>query len=214
MQFVVMTMFQESEWEHLRHSPLLPEIVENLSKCLRDENSRRAQFYAEMTPEQKTEFIDGEVLMHSPARNAHLVATRNIFFALWAHLRGRLAGQAFVEKCLCTFPRNDYEPDVVYFGPEKARTFTAEMMRFPVPDFIVEVLSQSTETNDRGVKFVDYAAHGVAEYWIVDADRRVLEQYGEREGRFELLTKTNNGTVASIAIAGFSVDVVAVFADV
>ena len=87
-------------------------------------------------------------------------------------------------------------------------------MRFPVPDFVVEVLSQSTEANDRGVKFVDYAAHGVAEYWIVDADKRVLEQYGEREGRFELLTKTNNGTVASIAIAGFSMDVTAVFADV
>ncbi len=210
-----MTMLQESEWEHLRHSPLLPEIVENLSQCLRDEKARRAQFYAEMTPEQKTEFIEGEVLMHSPARNAHLVATLNLATALKIFLSNHpTGGRVRVEKCLCTFPRNDYEPDVVYFGPEKARTFSAEMMRFPVPDFIVEVLSPSTEANDRGVKFVDYAAHGVAEYWIVDADRRVLEQYGEREGRFELLTKTNNGTVASIAIAGFSVDVGAIFADV
>ena len=31
-----------------------------------EERKRRVQFYPEMTPEEKVEFIDGEVVMHSP----------------------------------------------------------------------------------------------------------------------------------------------------
>jgi len=201
------------EVELLRQSPLLPDILEDFERHLQQEKPRRAKFYAEMTPEQKTEFIAGDVIVHSPARNAHLTATRNLFFALWSHIRGRSMGQAYVERCLCTFPRNDYEPDVVFFGPEKAATFSGEMMRFPVPDFVAEVLSESTEANDRGVKFVDYGAHGVAEYWIIDADQRVLEQYAAKDGRFELVAKMNNGRVESIAIPGFTLDVTTLFTE-
>lgn len=208
-----MTFLSSPEVERLRHSPLLPDIIEDFQRQMRDEKSRRAKFYAEMTPEQKTEFIDGEVIMHSPARNAHLIATRNLFFALWSHIRGRAVGQAYVEKCLCSFPRNDYEPDVVYFGPDKAAAFTGNTARFPVPDFVAEVLSESTEANDRGVKFIDYAAHGVTEYWIIDADQRVVEQYVAKEGRFELVAKMNNGHLESVAVAGFALDVSSLFAE-
>jgi Uma2 family endonuclease len=198
----------------LLHDPLLLEIVDSLSARLREEKERRARFYQEMTPEQKVEFIAGEVLMHSPAKNAHLIATLNLATALKNFLTANpTGGRVRVEKCLCVFPRNDYEPDVVYFGLEKARGFSPGMTRFPVPDFVVEVLSESTEANDRGVKFDDYAAHGVAEYWIVDAERRVIEQYAARDGRFELLTKSTNGRVVSTAIAGFSLDVESAFTD-
>ncbi len=55
--------------------------------------------------------------------------------------------------------------------------------KFPAPDLIVEVLSESTEANDRGIKFEDYAAHGVVEYWIVDpmaGDHRAVSPAGRR----------------------------------
>lgn len=210
-----MTSLAEPELvERLSHSPLLPEIVDSLIQRLQTEKTRRVRFYEEMTPEQKVEFIEGSVVLHSPARNAHLVATLNIATALKSFLKDApTGGRVRVEKCLCVFPRNDYEPDVVYFGPDKARKFTPEMMRFPVPDFVVEVLSESTETNDRGVKFIDYAAHGVAEYWIVDSDKAVLEQYVGKDGRFELRTKSSNGQVESLAIPGFSIEIASIFAD-
>ena len=41
-------------------------------------------------------------------------------------------------------------------------------MLFPAPDFAVEVLSPSTQKNNRGIKFDDYALHNVSEYWIID----------------------------------------------
>jgi Uma2 family endonuclease len=210
----VMTLLADPELERLSHSPLLPEIVASLLQRVQAEKTRRIRFYEEMTPEQKIEFIDGSVVLHSPARNAHLVATLNIATSLKMFLReAPTGGRVRVEKCLCVFPRNDYEPDIVYFGPDKARDFTPEMMRFPVPDFVVEVLSESTEANDRGVKFVDYAARGVVEYWIVDADKTVVEQYVAKDGQFELRTKSSNGQVVSVAIPGFAVEIGSIFAD-
>ena len=64
------------------------------------------------------------------------------------------------------------QPDICYFGPPKAATIQPEMLYYPAPDLIVEVLSKSTQKNDREVKFEDYAVHNVSEYWIIDPTSR------------------------------------------
>lgn len=84
-------------------------------------------------------------------------------------------------------------------------------MQFPAPDFIVEVLSDSTEKNDRGIKFEDYADHGVEEYWIIDPTTEVLEQYRLVEGRYRSVTKSDNGQVASVVLPHFQIPVRAIF---
>jgi Uma2 family endonuclease len=196
----------------VRHSPRLVEAVGVLQHQLDEEKIRRRRFYEEMTPEQKIEFIDGDVVLHSPARNKHLDATKHILKLLDTHVSIHGLGTVKAEKCLCVFPRNDYEPDVVFFGAAKAATLTEETMRFPVPDLVVEVLSESTAARDRGVKFEDYAAHGVGEYWIVDADQGILEQYlPGPEGDYLLRLKSSSGTVTSVAITGFTVEIEAFF---
>jgi Uma2 family endonuclease len=196
----------------LRHSPRLVEAVGVLQHELEQEKTRRRRFYEEMTPEQKIEFIDGDVVLHSPARNKHLDATGNIFTLLRTYVSLHGLGTVKAEKCLCVFPRNDYEPDVVFFGAEKASSLTEETMRFPIPDLVVEVLSESTATRDRGVKFEDYAAHGVVEYWIVDPDQGILEQYlPGAEGEYLLRLKSSSGTVTSVAIPGFRMEIEAFF---
>jgi len=42
---------------------------------------------------------------------------------------------------------------------------------------VVEVLSRSTRTRDRTVKRALYQARGIAEYWIIDIDARVIERW-------------------------------------
>lgn len=195
----------------LRHSPRLLEAVDLLQEQIRQERGKREKFYAEMTDEQKVEFIDGEVILHSPARNAHLDVTANIATLLRTFVQTRKLGEVKSEKCLCVFPRNDYEPDVVFFGPAKAATFAPNTMKFPVPDLTIEVLSESTASRDRGVKYEDFAAHGVGEYWIVDADRAVVEQYVLRGGEFELMLKSGTGELRSEVVPGFRVPVRAFF---
>lgn len=195
----------------LRHSPLLPEIADVLQRQVAEERRRRIRFYEEMNPSQKVEFIDGEVIGQSPARNSHLNVTLNISQLLTAYVRKHRLGEIKVEKCLCVFPRNDYEPDIVFFGLEKAAKFAEDTMKFPIPDFIVEVLSESTEARDRGVKFEDFAVHGVGEYWIVDAEQGVVEQYLLKDNTYALAAKTGSGEIRSKVVSGLVAPVSAFF---
>jgi Uma2 family endonuclease len=45
------------------------------------------------------------------------------------------------------------------------------------PDLVIEILSWTTSSRDRGLKLKAYARHGVTEYWIVDPDQRTIEVY-------------------------------------
>jgi len=195
----------------LLNSPRLPDIVATLNDRLQVESAARQRFYDEMMDDQKSEFIDGEIIVHSPAKNRHLIAKLNLASLLQAHVRRHGLGEVRDEKCLCVFPRNDYEPDVVFFGPGKAALFQPETMQFPIPDFVAEVLSDSTENRDRGVKFEDYEAHGVAEYWIIDPEAETIEQYALDADQFQLLLKSGSGEVASRSVAGFRIPIRAVF---
>lgn len=193
------------------HSPQLAEITRLLQQTLDEESHMRNKFYADMTPELKVEFIDGEVVLHSPARNIHLDVTKWILKLMDTYVGIHRLGEVKSEKCLVVFPRNDYEPDIVYFGPNKAHAFQTNTMKFPIPDLVVEVLSDSTEERDRGVKFDDFEAHGVQEYWIVDAEAKIVEQYLRQGEDLTLHMKSGSGELCSKAIAGFAVPVRAFF---
>ncbi len=200
----------ESVLEPILHSPRLPEYFRQIEKRLSEEAEMRQKFYEEITESGKWEFIDGQVIMHSPAMNRHLYAVKHLTQLLDLFVRRHHLGVVHTEKCLCKFPRNDYEPDVVFFGKEKAATFAPKTMLFPPPDLVIEVLSDSTAKHDRGVKFEDYEQH-VREYWIVDADAGVVEQYVRREDGYLLKIKAASGDLISEVVPGFAVPVVAIF---
>ncbi|MEM9481932.1 MAG: Uma2 family endonuclease, partial [Verrucomicrobiota bacterium] len=195
----------------LLDDPTLPEKVEALASLLEDEATRRLRFYDEIRDDQKAEFINGEVIMHSPAKERHLTVRDNLHELLRRFVQIHKLGIIRGEKALCAFPRNDYEPDVCFFGLEKTAKIDADTMKFPVPDFICEVLSDSTEKHDRGVKFQDYLAHGVAEYWLVDPLEKVVEQYVAKDGEFDLRMKSGSGEISSTVINGFKIPVTAIF---
>ena len=195
----------------LLDSPALPALVERLQRTLTDEAERRTAFRDSLTSEEKAEFINGEVVVHSPARAAHIDATKRLFKLLDTYVQVHGLGWVGVEKALIGLTRNDYEPDVCFFGRDKADWIEPKTLLFPAPDLVVEVLSSSTERRDRGVKHADYAAHGVDEYWIVDAERETVEQHLLEGEAYDLAVKSGTGEVTSRAVEGFVVPVRAVF---
>ncbi len=201
----------------LLNSPALPRHVERLRRVLDDEAARRLRFVDELTPDQKGEFINGEAIMHSPARVSHIVVTRRLVMLLGAYVERHGLGLPLLEKAMVSLTRNDYEPDVCFFGRAKADAISPHQVRLPAPDLAVEVLSPSTEARDRGIKFEDYAAHGVAEYWLVDADAELVEQYvledAGGEAGYTLRMKSGTGELSSTAVEGFTVGVRALFDD-
>lgn len=192
-------------------SPVLPELLEEAGRALEREHRLREKFYAEITPERKWEFIQGEVVMHSPALNRHLAASQRTYDLLSAHVRVHRLGLVRHEKAMTTFPRNDYEPDVMFFGPEKAALVGPDTLKFPVPDLIVEVTSPTTEARDRGIKFQDYALHGVAEYWIVDPNAETVELHRLEHDAYPPAERMAEGLLASEVVPGFRIPVRAIF---
>lgn len=196
----------------LLDSPALPRLVEDLQTALRGEAVSRDRFRDGLTPSIKAEFVNGEVIVHSPARNAHNQVVRRLVSLLSAHNDARaLGGVVAAEKALVGLTRNDYEPDVAFWGSEKAAEIGPDTQVYPAPDLVVEVLSASTSRRDRGVKREDYQAHGVSEYWIIDADDESVVAH-RLDGR--VYRETAVGAVLESGVAeGFSIPTPALFDD-
>jgi Uma2 family endonuclease len=128
-----------------------------------------------------------------------------------AFVRVRRLGIVRHEKAMSSFPRNDYEPDVMFFGTAKAALVNPDTLRFPIPDFIAEVLSPSTETRDRGIKFRDYALHSVAEYWIIDTVAETVEPYRLADGEYPPTPAQAEGMLSSEVVPGFEMPLRALF---
>ena len=70
--------------------PTLPEFVAEVGSRLAAERARRRRFYEELPDGAKWEFINGEVIMHSPDMVRPMAVRRNLQSLLWnyVNLRG------------------------------------------------------------------------------------------------------------------------------
>lgn len=201
----------ETLLEQILRSPKLEIYFEKIRDRLRDEQEARNRFYQQITNDDKAEFINGQVFMQSPVTFRHSDVSSLLHNLMSNYVRSRTLGYVGHEKLLISLSRNDYEPDVCFWRRETADHFQPRQLQFPAPDFVAEVISPSTEANDRGVKFEDYAAHGVREYWIVDPNEEFVEQYFLQGERYELNVKMDTGMIVSKAVVGFEIPVRAMF---
>jgi len=192
--------------------PNAPHLLTTMQQQLEAERKRRLQFYNDITEQQKVEFINGAIIIHSPVKKAHNDAGKMLLTLLNPYIIKNKLGFLGYEKIMIALTRNDYEPDLCFFNQQKAQHFKADQSLFPAPDFIVEVLSKSTEANDRGIKFSDYEAHNVMEYWLIHPTKKYVEQYILSEsGEYELKLKASEGNIESLAVKGFKIPIASIF---
>lgn len=206
-----MTITTAPVLEPLLKSPKLLLYANQLQQYLDEEQRKREAFYDWLTEDTKAEFINGEIVMQSPARKQHTDTVVNLTSLLRAFVDEHDLGFLASETVLIALPRNDYLPDVVFFAQVKATQFSPRQVKYPPPDFVVEVLSPSTAALDRGIKFEEYAASGITEYWIIDAEQQTVEQYILHNETYELLLKLKSGEISSEVIKGFTIPVPAIF---
>ena len=204
--------------EELQQAPNLRELLDKLERSWTDEQRRRHEFWADADEGVKAEFILGEIVYHSPIYGRHWMASTAISTELLPYVRQNKLGKVGYEKVMIRLTRNDYEPDICFWNAETAANFGQKQSAFPPPDFIVEILSDSTQHRDWiaspvGIKMTDYALHGVKEYWIVDTDQETIEQYLPDGNTFFLAQKLKDGSLKSVAVAGFQIAVRDVFTE-
>ncbi|MEM1215444.1 MAG: Uma2 family endonuclease, partial [Bacteroidota bacterium] len=139
--------------EPIIKSAAFPDMLSELQTIWEAEQARRAEFYNWVTPDVKAEFIEGDIVVHSPVRRYHNVISGYLYSLLNIYVIKQNLGFVGIEKIMVRLTRNDYEPDICFFGKAKSDKFTEEQTLFPAPDFVVEVTSPSTEGRDRGVKY-------------------------------------------------------------
>jgi Uma2 family endonuclease len=181
---------------------------------LHQEEAKRRQFYNDITEEHKVEFINGEIIVHSPVKKRHNRATGLLYKLIDTYVQKHQLGFVGIEKIMIRLLRNDYEPDICFFKTEKAKDFTEDQTLFPAPDLVVEVLSESTQERDRGIKFEDYEAHQVGEYWLIDPEKQFVEQYQLINQKYELIFKAKTGTLKSVMLDNFEIPIAAIFDEV
>lgn len=197
--------------------PDLPMLLERLHHRLDDEKIQRQEFRSWISDEVKAEFINGSIVMHSPAAEDHNEATGHLYRVTSLYADLHQLGKVRVEKALVGLTRNDYEPDIAFWRMDVANRFQPNMNVYPIPDLVIEVLSPGKENINRytKVKFADYAAHLIREYWIVDPKKKTVEQYllsDTQVGIYELYKKVAiQDYIESIVLTGFLIPVKAIF---
>jgi len=107
-------------------------------------------------------------------------------------------------------------PDMAGWGRERMAVMTNELPYFDLaPDWVCEVLSDSTRKLDRVKKVPIYARSGVRHAWLVDPIARTLEVLRlERERYMIMATYADDARVRAEPFDAVDLDLAVLWADV
>lgn len=141
--------------------------------------------------EFKSEYIDGQIVAMTGASREHNLIVTNLVRELSAQLKGRPC-ELYPNDMRVRIPATgDYAyPDaVVVCGEPQFEDGNVDVLVNPT--LIIEVLSDSTESYDRGKKFRNYRSiKSLAEYVLVAQDDCRVEQFVRQPNGRWLLTET------------------------
>jgi Uma2 family endonuclease len=145
----------------------------------------------------RIELYDGEVWEMPSASVNHQQVSMNTAFLLREY-QNRAGGRALAAPLDVIFSElNVVQPDVLYFVQERVALLKKDARPCHRPDLVVEILSPTTESNDRGRKLRMFARYGVPEYWILDINERALEIRSLRGSFYEVTVKASGDAVVT-----------------
>lgn len=132
------------------------------------------------------EIIDGELVVNAAPRNPHQATLSELHRQIANYLyQYRVARVLFSPADIRIDRSNLVQPDL--FVVERSMREWREMTSLLLA---VEVLSPTTAQLDRVRKRPLYQRFNVPEYWIVDADARLIERWRPSDERPEILEKS------------------------
>ncbi len=159
------------------------------------------EFLAWADEDTYAEWVDGEVIMTSPASDRHQDLVRFLMAVLGtfaeANNLGIVRPAPFQMKL-----EHGREPDLLFLAREHLDRLRRNYLDGPA-DLVIEVVSPESAGRDRGEKFYEYARGGVPEYWLIDPDSRWAEFYRLGEGRYRLAFEGREGEYHAAVIPGF-----------
>lgn len=158
------------------------------------------------------QLIAGELVMSPAPIPLHQYIVGHFHWQLFQFVEAASLGQVFASPIDVQLnERSIFQPDILFLSKEKLALIGERMIEGP-PNLVVEVLSPSSAYHDLRTKFRAYEQAGIEEYWIVDPERRSVEVFANREGKFQLRQEAEGeGAVQSVLLPGFSVELTSIF---
>jgi Uma2 family endonuclease len=154
---------------------------------------------------EHTEWVDGKVVEMMAVSRRHAELQVYLIELLQAYLRrhplGRLYLEPFQMKPTAELPGR--APDIMFVARGSYDRVHDQYLEGPA-DVVVEIVSPGSEAVDRGDKFYEYEAGGVAEYWLIDPIREVADFYlRDERGIFRAAAQ---GRFESTVLPGFALE--------
>ncbi len=183
-----------------------PELRELLLKALHEPPRRRMTYeeFLEWADEDTlAEWVDGKVVMYSPASDRHQDLTRFLTVVLSTYTEILDLGVIRPAPFQMKLAHSGREPDLLFVAKENLSRLKETYLDGPA-DLVVEVVSPESVGRDRGEKFYEYQEAGIPEYWLIDPDREWAEFYrlGE-DGLYRVVFAGREGIFRSEVLPGF-----------
>ena len=127
---------------------------------------------------QRAELIDGQVYDRTPPNRIHQELLSELHYRIREYIEKNNGSCKVYPAPFAVFLNKDdhnyVEPDIsVICDKDKLD----ERGCNGAPDWIIEIVSQSTQRIDYGVKLFKYRSSGVREYWIVNPMKQTVQTY-------------------------------------
>lgn len=156
------------------------------------------------------EWVDGEVVMVSPASEPHQDLGGFLEALLRIFVEQRGLGRVLRAPFQMRLPdpvRSGREPDLLFVARDRLSGLKSTYLDGPA-DLVVEIISPGSRLRDRGEKFAEYEMGGVREYWLLDPERGEADFYQLDEGgRYRRAEPDRDRWYESLVVAGFRLNV-------
>lgn len=134
-------------------------------------------------PGVRLELVDGEIIVSASPTTIHAFCVSQLLRLLGNYLAKDRTGIAMSDTDHVLTIHDVRRPDVYVFCTERLHLIGDGPIRHP-PDLAVEVISASSEDEDRVEKFEAYRAFGITHYWIIDPRSRKADAFRLKRRRY------------------------------
>jgi Uma2 family endonuclease len=199
-------------------SPHEPEYAWEIATLYPAQGSWSEAEYLELTDgtNRRIEFTDGRLEFLTVPTELHEALAQFLFLALHRFVEREKLGKVYsngIRVRIC--PNKVRLPDVVFL--HKDHYAVRHNRVWGGADLVMEIVSDDLRDRqcDYDTKLADYAEAGVAEYWIVDYERRLVTVHRLTGQQYSLYGEFAPGQQATSALLeGFRADVAELFASV
>ena len=141
--------------------------------------------YCRIPPDRlRHEIIDGRHFVTPAPSPYHQRVSRRLEYQLMQKIEETGRGEVFDAPIDVHLGRGSLvQPDLLVLRNAN-RSIVGPRKLTGVPDLLIEILSPRTRRHDRKRKKRRYERAGVPEFWLVDPDKHIVEQFVLRDGRY------------------------------